>query len=44
MLLCTYKAWTRDLNCSPRSSMFLNKSKLAQHGLNNTVSPGFAIA
>ena len=30
------------LNCSPLSSMFLKRSKLAQHGLRSTVSPGFA--
>ena len=35
-------ALANALNCSPRSSMFLNRSKLAQHGLSNTVSPGFA--
>ncbi len=30
------------MNCSPRSSMFLNRSKLAQQGLSKTVSPGLA--
>jgi hypothetical protein len=30
-------ALANALNCSPLSSMFLNRSKLAQHGLSNTV-------
>ena len=38
-----YRFLTNVLNCSPRSSIFLNRSKLAQHGLNRTVSPGRAI-
>ena len=39
-----YNALTKLLNCSPLSSMFLNRSKLAQHGLKSTVSPVFAIS
>ena len=39
-----YKFLTNVLNCSPRSSIFLKRSKLAQQGLNSTVSPGFAIS
>lgn len=38
----THSSLTQVLNCSPLSSMFLNRSKLAQHGLSNTVSPGSA--
>ena len=37
-----YRFLTSSLNCSPLSSIFLNRSKLAQHGLSRTVYPGLA--
>lgn len=37
-----YSPLTNVLNCSPLSSIFLKRSKLAQHGLSSTVSPGSA--
>ena len=37
-----YAFRAQSLNCSPRSSMFLKRSKLAQQGLKRMVSPSTA--
>ena len=38
----SYKFLANSLNCSPRSSMFLNRSNDAQQGDSSTVMPGSA--
>ena len=42
-IVVSYRLRTHSLNCSPRSSIFLKRSKLAQQGLSSTVLPGLAI-
>ena len=41
--MVAYRLRIHFLNCSPLSSMFLKRSKLAQQGLSRTVLPGVAI-